>query len=49
MTRQPKLGAALLTLQNREFQSLTDAGIQSCLEQLAALGALTEVEEPEER
>jgi hypothetical protein len=37
MTQQPDLSAALLTMHNREFSSLTDADIQSCLEQLAAL------------
>jgi len=45
MTRQPDLGTALVTLQNREFRSLTDADIQSALEQLAALGALQEFED----
>jgi hypothetical protein len=44
MARQPGLGAALVTLQNREFRSLTDADIHSALEQLAALGALSEFE-----
>ncbi len=45
MTRQPDLGTALVTLQNREFRSLTDADIQSALEQLAALGALQQFED----
>lgn len=44
VTRKPELGAALLTLQNREFRNLTDADIQSCLEQLGALGVLAEFE-----
>lgn len=47
--RKPDLGAALLTLQNREFRSFTDADIQSCLEHLGALGVLGEFEESEER
>jgi len=45
MTRQPDLGTALVTLQNREFRNLTDADIQSALEQLAALGALQQFED----
>lgn len=48
ITRKPELGRALVTLQNREFRSFTDADIQSCLEQLGALGLLKEFEEREE-
>ena len=48
MTRKPELGQALVTLQNREFKNFTDADIQSCLEQLGALGVLGEFEEREE-
>ncbi len=48
VTRKPELRQALLTLQNREFRSLTDADIRSCLEHLGALGVLREFEEGEE-
>lgn len=44
MTRKPELGQALVTAQHREFKDLTDADIQSCLEQLGALGVLDEFE-----
>lgn len=44
MNRKPELGQALLTAQHREFNDLTDADIQSCLEQLGALGVLDEFE-----
>ncbi|MGH9389593.1 MAG: hypothetical protein ACRD1Z_08250 [Vicinamibacteria bacterium] len=43
MSQKPKIGAALLTAQHREFKDLTDADIQSFLEQLAALGVLDEL------
>jgi hypothetical protein len=46
MNRKPQLGQALLTAQHREFKDLTDADIQSFLEQLAALGVLDEFERP---
>lgn len=46
MNRKPAIGAALLTAQHREFKDLTDADIQSCLEQLAALGVLDELQGP---
>jgi len=49
MTRKPQLGAALVTLQNREFKNLTDADIQSCLQQLGAIGVLDEFEGSGER
>jgi hypothetical protein len=48
MNRKPELGRALLTAQHREFKDLTDADIQSCLEQLGALGVLNEFERPPE-
>jgi hypothetical protein len=48
MTRKPELRRALVTLQNREFRNFTDADIQSCLEQLGALGVLREFEERQE-
>ena len=44
MTRKPQLGQALVTAQHRDFKNLTDADIQSCLEQLGALGVLDELE-----
>lgn len=44
MTRKPELGQALVTAQHRDFKDLTDADIQSCLEQLGALGVLDEFE-----
>ena len=46
MSRKPEIGAALLTAQHREFQDLTDADIQSFLEQLGALGVLDELRGP---
>ena len=46
MSRKPEIGAALLTAQHREFKDLTDADIQSCLEQLGALGVLDELQDP---
>jgi hypothetical protein len=46
MSRKPEIGAALLTAQHREFKDLTDADIQSCLEQLGALGVLDELQGP---
>lgn len=46
MSRKPELGSALLTAQHREFKDLTDADIQSCLEQLVALGVLEEFQDP---
>lgn len=46
MSRKPEIGAALLTAQHREFKDFTDADIQSCLEQLAALGVLDELQGP---
>ena len=46
MSRKPEIGAALLTAQHREFKDLTDADVQSCLEQLAALGVLDELQGP---
>jgi hypothetical protein len=45
MTRKPELGEALVTAQHRDFTDLTDADIQSCLEQLAALGVLDDFEQ----
>jgi len=39
----PTLGNALLTAQHRDFKSLDDADVTSCLQQLAALGALDAV------
>ena len=46
MSRKPEIGSALLTAQHREFKDLTDADIQSCLEQLGALGVLDELQGP---
>jgi cell division septum initiation protein DivIVA len=46
ISRKPQLGQALVTAQHREFKDLTDADIQSFLEQLAALGVLDEFERP---
>ena len=47
MMRKPDLSLALaLTFQNREFKEWTDADIQSCLEQLGALGVLDEFQRP---
>jgi hypothetical protein len=46
MSRKPKLGEALLTAQHRDFTDLTDADIESCLEQLGALGVLDELQGP---
>jgi len=46
MSRRPEIGAALLTAQHRDFKDLTDADIQSCLEQLGALGVLDELQGP---
>lgn len=43
MTRKPEY-EALITAQHRDFKDLTDADIQSCLEQLGALGVLDEFE-----
>lgn len=45
MTRKPDLKPALLTLQHRDFKEWTDADVQSCLEQLGALGVLDEFQE----
>ena len=45
MTGKPELGSALLTAQHREFKEWTDADVQSCLEELAALGVLDEFQE----
>ncbi len=46
MSREPEIGGALLTAQHREFKDLTDADIQSFLEQLGALGVLDELQDP---
>lgn len=44
LTRKADLSSALLTLQHRDFTEWTDADVQSCLEQLGALGVLDEFE-----
>ena len=39
--REPELGEALLTAQHRDFSGLSDEEIETCLEQLQELGALS--------
>jgi hypothetical protein len=40
LARHPRMEAALVTVQHREFKELTDADVESCLAQLAELGVL---------
>jgi hypothetical protein len=46
MSQKREIGEALLTAQHRELKDLTDADIQSCLDQLGALGVLDELQGP---
>jgi len=46
---QPRAGVSpTLTAQHREFTSLTDTDVESCLKQLQELGLLDELSKPEE-
>lgn len=45
-TKLPEMGSAILTAQHRDFGSLTDADITSCLKQLAYLGVLSKLSDP---
>lgn len=47
LSRQPEVRSAL-TAQYREFTSLTDDDVESCLKQFQELGLLKELSEPEE-
>lgn len=42
-SQQPELGPMLLTFQHRDFEELTDADVESSLEELWELGALTDL------
>jgi hypothetical protein len=44
----PEIGAALLTLQHRDLGELTDADVESSLEELQELGALDDLHESED-
>jgi hypothetical protein len=46
--QQPAMRSALLTAQHRDFTSLTDTDVESCLKQLQELGLLDELSESEE-
>jgi hypothetical protein len=41
-SRQPEIGSMLLTLRHRDFEELTDADVESSLEELWELGALSD-------
>ena len=44
-TKIPEMRSALLTAQHREFETLTDDDVTSCLKQLAYLGVLDKITE----
>jgi hypothetical protein len=46
LQRRPEMREAVITLQHREFDSFSDADVESALKQLDALGLLDEEPEP---
>ncbi len=48
VTRRPQMRDAIVTLQHREFDSLSDSDVESALRQLQQLGLVDEDLDPEE-
>lgn len=45
LSQRPQMQEAVVTLQHREFESFTDADVESALKQLDALGMLDDISE----